>query len=326
MKASGVCSVSGFGRLLGESPAMTGLHPLLRRLAGSDVPVVISGETGTGKEVVAETLHEQGSRHHGPYVVFDCSAVHETLAESELFGHERGAFTGATGMRRGLFELAHGGTLFIDEIGDLDPALQPKLLRAVERGEIRRVGGARFLRFDVRVLSATRRDLRAEVAEGRFRDDLFHRLAVAHVELPPLRKRGTDISLLARHFWRALGGAAGDMDEELLARWAHLEWPGNVRELRNTVARLLAVGDLGEVPPFPSPSVVQGSSVDPFRDAVASRMKLPAARRQLVREFERRYIQRVLDQAGGDTVRAAAMAGIARRYFNILRRRAKSDG
>ncbi|HEY8090094.1 MAG TPA: sigma-54-dependent Fis family transcriptional regulator, partial [Polyangiaceae bacterium] len=178
---------ASFGRVLGGSPSMRAIYPLCERLAQSSVPVVIEGETGTGKEVLAESLHEAGPRAGGPYVVFDCSAVQPSLAEAELFGHERGAFTGAVGSRKGVFELAHGGTLFIDEIGDLEPSLQPKLLRAVERGEVRRIGGDRLARVDVRILAATRRDLDQEVAAGRFRDDLFHRLAVTRVELPPLR-------------------------------------------------------------------------------------------------------------------------------------------
>ena len=199
---------TGFGRVLGASTEMRRIYPLCARLAATDVPVVIEGETGTGKEVLAEALHEQGPRAGGPFVVFDCTAVPPNLVESELFGHERGAFTGAVATRKGVFEQAHGGTLLIDEIGDLDLALQPKLLRALERsrGPARR-GRPGPSAVDVRVLAATRRDLDREVQAGRFRDDLFHRLAVARVELPPLRapRRATS-RVLARHFWRELGG------------------------------------------------------------------------------------------------------------------------
>src|SRR5207302_7312009 len=166
------------------------------KLAKANVPLVIEGETGTGKELLAEALHEEGSRAAMPFVVFDCTAAPPTLVESELFGHERGAFTGAVSQRRGVFEQAHGGTLLIDEIGDLDLPLQSKLLRAIERGQIRRVGGDKWLEVDVRVLAATRRDLDKAVAAGRFRDDLFHRLAVARIELPPLRRRSGDIALI----------------------------------------------------------------------------------------------------------------------------------
>ena len=241
---------TSFGRVLGGSDEMRRLYPVLDRFAHSTVPVVIEGETGTGKEAVAEAIHEAGDRSTGPYVVFDCTAVPTNLVESELFGHERGAFTGAVTARRGVFEQAHGGTLLIDEIGDLDIALQPKLLRALERSEIKRVGGERHLSVDVRVLAATRRDLDHEVQEGRFRDDLFHRLAVGRIELPPLRRRRGDIEILARHFWRELGGAERALPVELLQRWEDDPWPGNVRELRNAIARQLTVGDLapGEGP------------------------------------------------------------------------------
>src|SRR4029077_11022397 len=164
------------------------------------VPVIIEGETGTGKEVLAESIHETSARAKGPFVVFACTTVPVNLVESELFGHERGAFTGAVAARKGVFEQAHGGTLLIDEIGDLDAALQPKLLRAIERSEIRRVGASHPTRVDVRILAATRRDLDREVQLGRFRDDLFHRLAVGRLELPPLRARRGDVALLARSF------------------------------------------------------------------------------------------------------------------------------
>ena len=253
-------------------------------------------------------------------MVFDCSAVHETLAESELFGHERGAFTGALGTRRGLFELAHGGTLFIDELGNLEPSLQPKLLRAVERGEIRRIGGDRFARVDVRIVAATRRDLQHEVAAGRFRDNLFHRLAVARLELPPLRRRSGDVVLLAKHFWELMGGNAMDLDADRLARWEAHSWPGNVRELRNTVARVLALGD-GDPSSIEPARDREPRPGDPFEEVLSRGLSLPAARRRIVDEFERRYISRVLDQCGGDTARAAAASGIARRYFNLLRSR-----
>jgi transcriptional regulator of aromatic amino acid metabolism len=226
-----------FGRLVGWSREMRRLYPLCARLAASSVAVIIEGETGTGKEALAESLHEAGPRAAGPFVVFDCTAVAPSLVESELFGHERGAFTGAVASRRGVFEQAHGGTLLIDEIGDLEPQLQPKLLRALERGEVRRVGSEKAIKVDVRVLAATRRDLDHEVQEGRFRDDLFHRLAVARIELPPLRARKGDVRLLAAHFARELGGDERALGGELLARWDDSPWPGNVRELRNAVAR-----------------------------------------------------------------------------------------
>ncbi len=314
---------AGFGRVVGQSAEMRRLYPLLDRLARSTVPVVIEGETGTGKEAVAESLHEIGPRAAQPFVVFDCTAVPPSLLESELFGHERGAFTGATSARRGVFEQAHGGTLLIDEIGDLDLVLQPKLLRAIERSEIRRVGGERTQKVDVRILAATRRDLDHEVQAGRFRDDLYHRLMVARVELPPLRARHGDVPVLARHFARELGGD-GELSNELLGRWQDWSWPGNVRELRNAVARRMALGDLaaelGSVGGADEGSS-GGTARDPIDDVLELELPLVQARARIVEAFERRYIQRVLSRHGGSVPRAAAASGIARRYFQILKAR-----
>ncbi|HEX8795044.1 MAG TPA: sigma 54-interacting transcriptional regulator [Polyangiaceae bacterium] len=309
-----------FGRVFGASREMRRLYPLCQRLAAADVPVIIEGETGTGKEVLAESIHESGPRAAGPFVVFDCTAVLPSLMESELFGHERGAFTGAVGQRKGLFEQASGGTLLIDEIGDLDATLQPKLLRAVERGEIRRVGGDRWIKVDARILAATRRDLDEEVQQGRFRDDLFHRLAVGRVELPPLRERKGDVALLAAHFWKALGGDPRGPDASLLARWDKQPWPGNVRELRNAVARQIAIGDLQATTEVEAvPVAVEGE--DFIDGVVASKVPLIRGREVVVEEYERRYIERVLSDHGGNVVHAAKASGIARRYFQRLRAR-----
>ena len=236
-----------FGRTFGASVAMRRLYPLCERIARARVPCLIEGETGTGKEVLAESLHEMGGAR-GPFVVFDCTTVSPQLVESELFGHVRGAFTGADRDRPGVFEEADGGTLLIDEIGDLDLPLQAKLLRVIDRGELRRVGAQRTIKVDVRVLSATRRDLDKEVAAGRFRDDLFHRLAVARVELPPLRERAGDVALLVKQFVNEMSGDAS-LIAEILGRFADYTWPGNVRELRNLVARYVALGADIEPPP-----------------------------------------------------------------------------
>jgi two-component system response regulator HydG len=316
---------SRFARVIGASPAMRRLYPVFERLSASNVPVVIEGETGTGKEALAEALHEAGPRAAGPFVVFDCTSVAANLMESELFGHERGAFTGASAGRKGMFELAEGGTLLIDEIGDLDLPLQSKLLRAVERSEIRRVGASKAIRCDVRLLAATRRDLEREVQQGRFRDDLFHRLAVARVELPPLRKRREDIPLLALHFWQNLGGAQGGPPRELVDVWADMTWPGNVRELRNAVARRIALGDLdrssarrGEG----AHSTASGES-DPLEigDVLGMNLPYPKARRAVLDSFVQRYVARALADSGGNVAQAAAGSGIARRYFQLLRER-----
>ena len=306
---------TSFGRVVGASAAMRRLYPLCERLAQANVAVLIEGETGTGKELLAESLHEASPRAQQPFVVFDCAAVAPNLIESHLFGHERGAFTGATSLRRGVFELAHGGTLFIDEIGDLDIALQARLLRAIERGEVGRVGSERWQKVDVRILAATRRDLDREVQEGRFRDDLFYRLAVARIELPPLRHRHGDIGRLARHFWDALGGGEQPIPYELFERFEDYAWPGNIRELHNTVARRLALGELADDE--------QGSGASAPADVIAGVLSLDLpltrAKQRLMTEFERMYVERVLAKYRGDVGKAAAASGIARRYFNLLR-------
>jgi DNA-binding NtrC family response regulator len=318
-------TVDRFGRFLGASPEMVRLYPLVERLAVATIPVVIEGETGTGKEVLAEAMHECGPRRSGPYVVFDCTAVPASLVEAELFGHERGAFTTALATRKGVFEQAHGGTLLIDEIGDLDLALQPKLLRAIERSEVRRIGADRFQQVDVRVVAATRRNLDREVQEGRFRDDLFHRLAVGRIELPPLRRRRGDAELLARHFWRELGGA-GSVPPALLARWVADAWPGNTRELRNAVARQLAVGDFAQDEGEGAAAEEPVASGPPGREYIEGvldeGLALPMARLRVVGELERRYIARVLAAHGGNVARAAEASGIGRRYFQMIRGRA----
>ncbi len=319
-EASPPPEATGFGRFIGSSPALRRLYPLVTRLARSPIPIVIEGETGTGKEVLSEAIHENSARAKGPYVVFDCTAVPPNLVESELFGHEKGAFTGAVGPRRGVFELAHGGTLLIDEIGDLDLALQPKLLRALESSEIRRIGSEQSLKVDVRIIAATRRDLDHEVQEGRFRDDLFYRLAVGRIALPPLREREGDVRVLATHFWRELG-ASGAPPAAALARWEADSWPGNVRALRNAIARYFAVGELtmdaGVAESAP------GQDYDVIEAMIRERAPLPLGRLRVVAEYERRYIESVLAEHGGNVTLAAGASGVGRRYFQILRARTR---
>jgi len=317
-----------FGRMIGTSPAMRRLYPLCAQLAASDVPLLIEGETGTGKEVLAEALHESGPRANQPFVVFDCAAVSPNLVESALFGHERGAFTGATGDRRGVFELADGGTLLIDEIGELEPSLQPKLLRVLETGKVQRVGSNAWTKVDVRVLAATRRDLDREVIAGRFRDDLFFRLAVARIELPPLRRREGDVAVLAMQFWRTLGTGGGTLPPEVIARFKDYAWPGNVRELRNAVARFAAIGDVatgddGPVPTSPESSPPAPPGTDVVAQALAEGLPFIRARDWVVSEFERRYVEEVLARHQGNVLQAAAASGIARRYFQLIRARSR---
>jgi DNA-binding NtrC family response regulator len=305
---------TSFGRLLGASREMRRLYPLCARLAATDLPVLVEGETGTGKEVLAEAIHEASRRASGPFIVLDCTAVPPNLVESVLFGHDRGAFTGATAQHTGVFEEADGGTLFIDEIGDLDLVLQPKLLRAIERSEVRRVGGSRWIHVDVRIVSATRRNLDAAIEASRFRDDLFHRLAVGRIELPPLRARRGDVGVLVEAFCREQGVSSGAIPREVLASWEDASWPGNVRELRNAVARYVALGEL------PARSEGFGRGPGDYAETVlAANLPLAVARQRIVEDFERRYVERVLDAHGGNVSQAARASGLARRYFQILR-------
>jgi len=306
---------TGFGPVLGASPVMRQLYPVFEKLASSSVPVLIEGETGTGKEVLAEAIHEAGDRG-GPFVVFDCTTVAHSLFESELFGHERGAFTGADRTRVGIFEEANGGTLFIDEIGDLDLPSQAKLLRVLERRQVRRIGGNGLLNVDVRVICATRRNLDEEVQERRFRDDLFFRLAVARVELPPLRLRHGDIELLARTFWQQMGGDVAHLPAPLLQRFEKYDWPGNIRELRNAIARQLALGSV-VLPDRKSPEA--RGAADWIDNLVAQSLPLRQARAIITSELERRYVRHMLEIHDGDLGRAAEASGVGRRYFQMLR-------
>ncbi len=309
-----------FHRVVGISPEMRALYPFFARVAGTDVPALIEGETGTGKEVLAESIHEASARRGGPFVILDCTTVAPTLIEAELFGHERGAFTGADSARAGLFEEAHGGTLFVDEIGDLDVTLQAKLLRAIEKKEVRRVGGNQWRRFDVRVLSATRRDLDKEIQARRFRDDLYYRLAVVRLELPPLRKRQGDIAFLTHYFWRRMGGAPDALSPDVVQRFESYDWPGNVRELYHAVMRQLAVGDFDPQEHVRQLAGAGTGSGDSFLDdVIRTGEELPRARQRVVDEFERRYVTHMLAAHGGNVTRAAAASGIGRRYFQMVR-------
>jgi DNA-binding NtrC family response regulator len=317
--------------MIGRAASMRKLFHEIEKVAPTKAGVLITGESGTGKELISRAIHRLSPRDDGPFIKVNCAAIPRELIESELFGHERGAFTGAVSTRKGVFEQAHGGTLLIDEIGDLELSLQPKLLRAIERSEVRRVGGDKSIKVDVRVLAATRRDLDHEVQAGRFRDDLFHRLAVARIELPPLRRRTGDVPVLARLFWRSLGGDEEALSGDLLLRWQDYGWPGNVRELRNTVARRLALGELGERGPSPDPPEGTsetpgpvGSTHDDFLETILGLdLSLVEARQRMVEEFERRYIDRVLEQHDGSVTKAATASGIAKRYFQRLKSRAR---
>jgi len=292
-------------RLISCTRSMHDVFEMLNRLADTAVTITLVGETGTGKDVLAHTVHDCSSRRDGPFVVFDCGAVAATLAESELLGHERGAFTGAVAAHVGAFERAHGGTLFLDEIGELSLDLQPRLLRVLESRRVRRVGGAHDRTIDVRIVAATHRDLRADVAAGKFRQDLYFRLAAAVVPVPPLRERLEDLRLLVPSLLENLGG--GDLsisDETLEVLRAH-SWPGNVRELKNALACAIAFVDEGR-------RVLEPAHVRLFEPADdGSRIdKLPLGGQKLDC-IERVAIQQTLSLADGNKARAASLLGIA---------------
>lgn len=308
---------TALGSLVGQSVAMRRVFALMERAARSDVTVLIEGETGTGKEGVAESLHELGPRREGPFIIVDCSAMPPQLLESELFGHERGAFTGAVQRRVGAFEAAHRGTLFLDELGELPTELQPKLLRVLERKEIRRVGSNTYLPVDVRVVAATNRDLRARVNEGDFRADLYFRLAVLRLALPPLRERLEDVPLLVERFRERMAVApevaARVFTPELLARLMRSSWPGNVRELRNHLERCVVLEQplpTGEADAAPTNEL----TVDPT-------LSYSEAKRRVLDVFERRYLEALLTHHGGNVTQAAKAAGMDRPYvYKLLNR------
>jgi DNA-binding NtrC family response regulator len=299
--------------LIGRSPAMLELYKEIARVAPTRSTVLIIGETGAGKELVARSIHQHSARAPRPFVPVNCGALAETLLEAELFGHVRGAFTGAVADRKGLWEEAEGGTLFLDEIGETSPATQVKLLRALQEGEIRRVGAARPVRVDARVVAATNRDLEKEVAAGRFREDLFYRLNVFTLRPPSLRERRSDIPLLAERFLRASGdnvGRALSFLEETVKVLVAYDWPGNVRELESAVeyAALRAHG--AEVAPEDLPLKLQSEEA-----LAAARSPLAALYDDLplLEELERRYLLHVLKVVGGNRTRAAEVMGIDRR-------------
>lgn len=311
---------SQLGELRGRTPAMRRLMATIAQVAGTLVPVLVLGESGTGKELVARALHEGGPRAEGPFVAVDCGALTPTLFASELFGHERGAFTGADHRRIGAIERAAGGTLFLDEVGELAPEQQASLLGVLERGRFRRLGGSEDIEADVRLVSATHRDLYAAVNAGSFRLDLFYRLVVVRIDVPPLRERLDDITLLVEHFL-AEAGHAGDVShvfpEESLARLRRHDWPGNVRELRNVVLGTLA---LGTPPQLGAPDA---GTAAPDADPVSSvlHMGYRNARRAVLDDFERRYLGGLLERTDGNVRAAAREAGMDRSYLMELLRR-----
>jgi DNA-binding NtrC family response regulator len=326
-------SARHFGELIGESIAMREVFAVLERVAPTDVTVLIEGESGTGKELVARSIHTASARARAPYVVFDCSSVPKELAESELFGHKRGSFSGAVADRAGAFQRADGGTLCLDELGELPLELQPKLLRALENGEVRPVGEDMPRKVDVRVVAATNRDLHAEAQRGRFRSDLLYRLEVVRVRLPPLRHRPEDIPGLVRHLLAGKLPSGDDASGENLTRLVGYGWPGNVRELRNTLSRALALGRGPDGVPAPfarlvfnlGPLTAEPVTIGNEFPGVARPMAFREAKAQLLATFERAYIEAVLDRHGGNVTQAAAASGLSRKHLYELMRRALGE-
>ena len=317
-----------FGGVVGRSVCMREIFATLDKVAPSDLTVLVEGETGTGKEVVARAIHEHSRRASGPFVVLDCTAVARTLSESQLFGHEQGAFTGAVSRHRGAFEQADGGTVFLDEIGELPRDLQPKLLRVLEHQEFSRVGGSRPVHVDVRVLAATNRDLRQMVADGGFREDLYFRLSVLHVELPPLRDRPEDVELLVEHFLGRIenprfGGGTVSVAPEAMVRLAGRSWPGNVRELRNAVERAVSLADqphlgpadfsddrraLGTASPHAPGGELNVDTSRPFKEAKA----------EVVDAWEARYLRALVAEHAGNLSAASRAVGLTRYHLREL--------
>jgi two-component system response regulator AtoC len=316
---------AGFEEIVGASPAMAEVFAMVEQVAGADATVLLRGETGSGKELVARALHRRSPRRDRPFVAVNCTAIPRELMESEFFGHEKGSFTGAVARRVGRFEQADGSTLFLDEVGDLDLAIQAKLLRVLQERELTRVGGRDAVRVDVRIVAATNRDLEALVREGRFRDDLYYRLNVIPLRLPPLRERPQDLPALMEHFLgsfaRRYGRAAAIAPPELLAAARAYAWPGNVRELRNLCERAVLMGWAAVAPIFGGGAAgrAEGNGApgraDPCSVAQLVDLGLPLleARQKLVERFEREYLTRLLREHRGRIGEVARAAGIAER-------------
>lgn len=331
-----------FGRIVGKSLRMREIFSILDKIAPTGVTVIIEGETGTGKEVIARTIHEQSRRADMPFVVFDCGAVPENLIESELFGHEKGSFTGASQAREGLFEVAQKGSIFLDELGELSLDLQPKLLRALEQREIKRVGSNDPIKVDVRVIAATNRNLEEEVKNGTFREDLFYRLSVVRIILPPLRDRIGDLPLLAKHFL-SNGSFNKDLEgnqrvtgisRDALDAMMNYTWPGNIRELLNIMERACAYSEGEYIQPEDLPEHISGVKIlrkrvprDEEQEKVDRALQRPfkEAKEHWVSDFERDYIVSLLEKNEGNISHAAREAAIDRKYFRKLMRKYDLD-
>jgi len=306
-----------FGRMLGGSAAMRRVFEMAERVAPTDATVLILGESGTGKDSLAQEIHARSPRAEKPFVAVNCAALPENLIESELFGYERGAFTGAAQQRKGKFEMASGGTLFLDEIGDMNPVTQAKVLRALENRKIERLGGSHSIDVDVRVISATHRDLAAEIAAGRFREDLYYRLRVVTLELPALRAHKDDLPQLADAFLAQLGtrhGRRARLSSDAMERVRRYDWPGNVRELRNALERALVMSKGDEIAAADLPAEVRDntSGVGTSRDGEGNSFLSESDFREAKRKFEIAYLKRKLEEHRWNVSRAAAEIGLHR--------------
>jgi transcriptional regulator with PAS, ATPase and Fis domain len=340
-------SSAHFGEAVGQSVTMRALFAKLKRVAATSETILLLGESGTGKEVLAKSIHTESPRRNAPFVIFDCSSVAPSLVESELFGHVRGAFTGAVTAQAGLLEQANGGTLFIDELGELPLDLQPKLLRVLETRQVRRLGASEWQGFDVRIIAATHRNIRARIAEGTFREDLYYRLGVVEVHVPALREHKDDIPLLAERFLSAQSPsrAVADLPPHTLELLAGHDWPGNIRELRNMIARLMLFPDLtaemfgaaagqsrlsagASAPKTGEPAAVQAPGQAPIGTASASggdggfavlaELPLFEAKEIMLEQFERSYLAIKLRKHGGNIKRLAESIGVSRQHLYRL--------
>ena len=327
-----------FGDIIGVNVQMRKIFGILNKIAPTDTSVIIEGETGTGKEVVAQTIHKKSKRADKPFIVFDCSAVPANLIEAELFGHEKGSFTGAVVSRPGLFEMANGGTIFLDELGELGIDLQPKLLRVLETREVRRVGGQRSQKVDIRVVAATNRHLEEEVQAGRFREDLFYRLSVVRLFLPPLRERREDIALLVKHFLRVGRFNRDDngqpiiksVSRDVVEALRNYDWPGNVRELLNCIERACSFSEGGVIKLEDLPqniaetehmqrlNTIGARITDHGRKSLEELGNFKDAKEKWVSSFERDYLVKLLSKHGYNISQAARDADIDRKYFRKL--------
>jgi len=311
---------TGFGELIGESPRMAELYALLGKIAASSAPVLITGETGTGKELAARAIHASGERADGPFVAVNCAAVAAQLLESELFGHEKGAFTDAKVAKPGLFVAARGGTIFLDEIGELPLEVQPKLLRALQEHRVRPVGATSEVAFDARLICATNRNLESMIEAHAFREDLYFRINVLSVELPPLRTRGGDVLVLASHFLARISARAGKrivgFSPEAAQKLMAYAWPGNVRELENCIERGVALASFDHIAVSDLPEKIRA-----FQPAQIVLLTDDPSTLVTLDELERRYVARVLEGVGGNKAAAARVLGIERKtLYRMLER------